>query len=322
VTAILDIRSLSKVYADGVRVNDDISLRVNGGEVLGLLGHNGAGKTTLVRQVVGLSQPTRGSIWVAGVDVVAQPRAAQRLCSMQPQATVPTSGLTPRNAIQLIGRIRGLSAADAAVRTTRLTERLQIDDWSDRSSYMGDDKLTGGVRRLISFCMTVVAPGPLIVLDEPTNDVDPVRRRLLWEEVRRLASQGHAIVLVTHNVTEAERSVDRVAIMSHGRLVAEGTPASLSMGIRGQLRVNVIWATTDIPALPDYLISVAKTFRGFSGMVDRRFLGPLISWGDDLQSQGLIEHFLVGTAGLEDVYTQLMDNQALINDRVALPGSS
>ena len=214
---MLEIRDLTKVYRRGTRANDGISLSVAAGEVLGLLGHNGAGKTTLLGQIVGLVKPTGGEIRLRGRDPVADPAYARRVCSFQPQSQAPLTGVTVRQAIEIVGRIRGGRKRDVHAATDRLLGALEIEEWADRPA----ERVSGGVRRLTAFGMAVVQPGDLVMLDEPTNDVDPVRRRLLGREVRRLADAGHAVVVVTHNITEAERDLDRAVILDRGRVVSD-----------------------------------------------------------------------------------------------------
>ncbi len=166
---LLEIHDLSKSYrgrwgrGEGVRANDRIHLRAERGQVFGLLGHNGAGKTTLVNQVVGLSKPDAGTIALDGVDLVADPGHARRSCSLQPQAQLPIDGLTPRQAIELLGQLRGGRAAAVRARRERLVETLDIGAWLDTDG----EKLSGGVKRLVSFAMAAVVPGRVVVLDEP-----------------------------------------------------------------------------------------------------------------------------------------------------------
>lgn len=224
---VLLIDGLRKRYGKGakaVQANDGVNLRIGAGQVVGLLGHNGAGKTTLVNQVVGLVLPDEGSITLGGVDAIAHPEEARKLASVQAQANVPITGLTPRRAIDLVGRLRGGARADVARRTEHLLDALDLGPWADTTA----EKVSGGVARLAAFAMAVVAPGRLVVLDEPTNDVDPVRRRLLWGEIRRVADEGSAVLLVTHNVREAETVVDRVTILDHGQVLADDTPGALT----------------------------------------------------------------------------------------------
>ena len=306
-SALLEIRQLSKVYGgNDVLANDRISMDVGVGEIVGLLGHNGAGKTTLVRQIVGLTKPTSGTIRLDGVDSVANPALARRVCSLQAQSQVPITGLTARQAIDLIGRLRGGRRRAVARRTVELAERLQIADWLDRTTRTGEDELTGGVRRLVAFCIAAIRPGRLVVLDEPTNDVDPMRRRLLWAEIRRLADEGHAVVLVTHNVAEAEHSVDRVVILHRGRIVADGAPGVLAAGMRGRVRVEIGWETVP-PPLPAFISGPAHGGRRTTQTVDRQYLTELMRWGDDMRNRRRIEHFSVGTASLEDAYGLIVD---------------
>ena len=223
---VLRIRGLRKSYGAGAKAvlaNDGVDLSIAAGQVVGLLGHNGAGKTTLVNQVVGLTLPDGGTVELCGVDAVRYPQRARQLASVQAQANVPITGLTPRRAIELIGRLRGASPRQARQGTDRLIEALDLGAWANVTA----EKVSGGVARLAAFAMAVIAPGYLVVLDEPTNDVDPVRRRLLWAQIRRVADDGHGVLLVTHNVREAETVVDRVTILDHGRVLADSTVADL-----------------------------------------------------------------------------------------------
>jgi ABC-2 type transport system ATP-binding protein len=220
---VLRIENLSKTYRGGTRANAGIDLSVGAGEVLGLLGHNGAGKTTLLGQIVGLVRPSGGRITLLGRDPVTDPAFARRACSFQPQTQAPLTGVTARQAIEIVGRIRGGTRHRVRERTAELLAALDIEEWADRPGEL----LSGGVRRLTALGMAIVEPGRLVMLDEPTNDVDPVRRRLLWDQIRRLAADGCAVIVVTHNVAEAERGVDRVAILDRGRVSLTGTVAEL-----------------------------------------------------------------------------------------------
>src|SRR5205814_1026336 len=153
----------------------------------------------------------------------------------QPQSSVPTEGLSPREAVELAGRIRGGSRAHVRARTTELLAALDLGEWEHKAH-----ALSGGVARLVTFSMAAVVPGRVVILDEPTNDVDPLRRKLLWQQVRQLADGGSAVLLVTHNVLEAERCVDRLAIVDHGRVLATGTPAALKTDLGAPLRLELV----------------------------------------------------------------------------------
>ena len=300
---LLEIENLTKVYRTGTRANDGITLSIEEGEVFGLLGHNGAGKTTLVNQVVGLLKPTSGSIQIDGHDLVADPGLARRLCSFQAQAQVPIDGLTPRQAIELLGQLRGASEAEVRRRRGILVDALELREWLDVDAA----RLSGGVKRLVAFAMASVAPGRLVMLDEPTNDVDPVRRRLLWQQVRALADDGAAVLLVTHNVIEAERSVDRLAILDAGRVIAEGTPAELKAVLGAELRLELVVdpRAAEMPVSPLGRSVVPVGNRLMVG-VPMDAAGPAVAWAESLQRAGAVEEFTLGPATLEDVYVALV----------------
>jgi ABC-2 type transport system ATP-binding protein len=300
---LLEIENLTKVYRTGTRANDGITLSVEEGEVFGLLGHNGAGKTTLVNQVVGLLKPTSGSIQIDGHDLVADPGLARRLCSFQAQAQVPIDGLTPHQAIELLGQLRGASKAEVRRRRGILVDALELGEWLDVDAA----RLSGGVKRLVAFAMASVAPGRLVMLDEPTNDVDPVRRRLLWQQVRALADDGAAVLLVTHNVIEAERSVDRLAILDAGRVIAEGTPAELKAVLGAELRLELVVdpRAAEMPVSP-FGRSVVPVGNRLMVGVPMDAAGPAVAWAESLQRAGAVEEFTLGPATLEDVYVALV----------------
>jgi ABC-2 type transport system ATP-binding protein len=304
---LLEIEDLTKVYRGGVRANDAVTLSIEAGEVFGLLGHNGAGKSTLVNQAVGLLRPTSGSILIDGRDVVADPGLARRLCSFQAQAQVPIDGLTPRQAIEMLGQLRGGSGADVRRRRANLIDALELGEWQDVDAA----RLSGGVKRLVAFAMAAVAPGRLVMLDEPTNDVDPVRRRLLWRAVRALADDGAAVLLVTHNVIEAERSVDRLAILDEGRVIAEGTPAELKGGLGTNLRLELVVdaEAMELPLAPFDGSGTPVGNRRVYG-VPAAAAGQAVAWAESLAKAGLIEEFTLGPATLEDVYIELVEGAA------------
>jgi ABC-2 type transport system ATP-binding protein len=301
---LLEIQDLTKVYRTGTRANDGISLEVAEGEVFGLLGHNGAGKTTLVNQVVGLLKPSSGTIRIDGRDMVANPGLARQLCSFQAQAQVPIDGLTPRQAIDLLGQLRGGSRKDVQRARNHLVEALDLEEWLDTDAA----RLSGGVKRLAAFAMAAVMPGRLVMLDEPTNDVDPVRRRMLWRQVRHLADHGAAVLLVTHNVIEAERSVDRLAILDEGRVIAEGTPAELKARLGAALRLELVLdADTATPPTSPFGMSAVQVGNRLMVGVPIEGAGEAVSWAESLQNAHAVDEFTLGPATLEDVYVALVE---------------
>ncbi|HEV2256415.1 MAG TPA: ABC transporter ATP-binding protein [Streptosporangiaceae bacterium] len=293
---------VTKIYGGTLRANDAITLSVRPGEVYGLLGPNGAGKTTLVKQVIGLLKPTAGQIRLGPFDLVSDPDAARQLCSYLPQAPMPIDSFRTREAIELTGRIRGGGRADVRRRARELIEALDIGEWEHT---MGQ-RLSGGIRRLVGFAMVTVWPGRVVILDEPTNDVDPLRRRLLWDQIRLLAQRGCAVFLVTHNVMEAEKSVDRLAIISAGRLIAEGTPSSLKADDRGHLRLQVmLLPEAATPALPAWARQPVRVGHNLITTIGEADAALGIGWATDLIGAGVAEEYALGATTLEDVYIRL-----------------
>jgi ABC-2 type transport system ATP-binding protein len=293
---------VTKVYPNGIRANDAISLHVAPGEVYGLLGPNGAGKTTLVKQVIGLLKPTSGRITLGGRDLVADPAAARQLCSYLPQAQVPIDSFRAREAIVLCGRVRGGSRTAVERRADELIDALDLGAWRDKRGI----GLSGGVKRLVGFAMVTVCPGQLVILDEPTNDVDPLRRRLLWEQVRALGDGGAAVLLVTHNVLEAEKAVDRLAVIDGGRLVAEGTPSAMKAHDRGHLRLQLMIAPgRDAPALPPFATRSTLVGRNLMTVIAEGDAAVGIKWAEQVIADGAAEEYALSATSLEDAYLEL-----------------
>jgi ABC-2 type transport system ATP-binding protein len=296
---LLEIDRVTKRYRNGTVANDDITLHVDRGEVFGLLGPNGAGKTTLVSQILGLAAPTSGTITIDGVDVVRSPNVGRQECSYQPQSSAPVEGLRPREAVSLAGRLRGGAGATVERRAHELLAAFELGEWNEMVT-----PLSGGVSRLVSFCMAAVVPGRIVILDEPTNDVDPLRRKMLWQQVRALADNGAAVLLVTHNVLEAERCVDRLAIVDHGRVVAQGTPASLKGEIGAALRLELVLEPGADPPASSPIGSPVIVGRRIFTDVALDQASDAVAWAKDLTDRGVVAEFFLGAASLEDVYVR------------------
>ncbi len=299
---VLVVRKVSKSYG-ATKANIGVTVSCRRGEVFGLLGPNGAGKTTLVRQITGLAKPDAGDIAIEGRSVVADPDVARGACSVQPQASIRIDNLRPIDAIQLVGRMRGASRHVAHRRALELLAALDIESFARSRA----NSLSGGVVRLVSFAMAVCEPGVLVILDEPTNDVDPVRRRLLWDEVRKLADAGSAVLLVTHNILEAERIVDRVAILDRGRVVRSGTPKTLRHLLPEPLMLEIAFdSELTLPLLPPFLKSpVMSAGRLRAAVADVNGVRAM-RWVSALKRNHAIETFTIEPASLDDVYTAVV----------------
>lgn len=303
-TRRLEVRRLSKRYAGGVIANDSIDLSVAAGTVCALLGPNGAGKSTLVEQIIGLLSPTAGTITIDGEDVVVDGRAARRLCSFQPQAQMSLDGLTPRTAIQLVGRLRGGRRSAVRERTDALIEALDLSEFADT----GGAHLSGGIKRLTGFAMAAVTPGRLVLLDEPTNDVDPIRRRLLWNQVRAIADEGSAVLVATHNLDEVETVADRFVIVSHGRIVGDVTAGSTAESSDDlHIVLNVAHGRV-LPSPPSAISLLAASNGQVTGVVTELQVLEVLGWAESLRMQGLVSGYQVGSPTLDDLYTRLVEN--------------
>ena len=226
-------RGLGKRFGDLWALRD-LDLRVAPGTVLGLLGHNGAGKTTAIRILTTLSQPTEGSATVAGIDVVAQPALVRERIGVAAQQATVDGLMTARLNLQTIGRLHGMSKAEALRRGDTLLERLDLTDFATKlvRTY------SGGMRRRLDVAASLMGRPEVLFLDEPTTGLDPRSRGDLWEMLRELVRDGTTIILTTQYLEEADRMADDIVVLDHGRTVAHGTPAELKAKI-GDDRLDV-----------------------------------------------------------------------------------
>ncbi|MET9676173.1 ABC transporter ATP-binding protein [Streptomyces sp. NPDC006482] len=288
-----------------VRATDGICLDVRGGEIFGLLGPNGAGKSTLVRQLTGLMRPDSGTVELLGHDLVRHPERAARLLAYLGQESTALDELTVALAAETTGRLRGLTAREARGESDAVLEELGLTALAARPL----KRLSGGQRRLACLATALVGRRPVLVLDEPTTGMDPVARRAVWAAVdRRRAEDGTTVLLVTHNVIEAETVLDRVAVLDHGRVIACDTPAGLKERVAGEVRVELVWRE----APPLHLPEVAA-LRGVAQETGRRWmlrLAPDAARAAVAAVTGgaafaALDDFTLATPSLEDVYLAL-----------------
>ena len=223
------VEGLRKRYGD-VQALDGVSFRVREGEVFGLLGPNGAGKSTTVRVLVTLTRADEGTATVNGKDVVEDTNAVRRAIGYVPQDSGVDQFGTGRENLTLQGRVQGMSGADLRARVAELLELVGISDAADRIV----KNYSGGMRRRLDIALGLVHRPRVLFLDEPTTGLDPEARVAMWEEVSRLAqAEALTILLTTHYLEEADQLAHRLAIVSQGKIVVEGTPAQLKAGLSG-----------------------------------------------------------------------------------------
>ena len=301
----LVFQGLSKRFGS-VWANRNISLTVKPGTIVGLLGPNGAGKTTLLRQLVGLSRPTSGHIAIGGRTVVAGKSWVKETIAYLPQHPLALSDLTVEEAIRSSALLRGQSHDEAKRNTEQLLEFLILRPLRHRQVA----GLSGGEHRLVGIASVVVAPTPILALDEPTNELDPLMRRRVWDFIERLRDPDRIVLLVSHNVLEAERVLDRVLIMTQGQIRHDDHPRALR-GEAGDFLTVSVTAAHDVTRLADDVGPVSDRIHIHAPTLE--FTAPraaaltlLARW---LAESGLIVSVSVNEPSLEDAYLALRDNR-------------
>jgi ABC-2 type transport system ATP-binding protein len=229
---IVDIRGLRKVYAGKHTVTavDGIDLQVQAGLIYGLLGPNGAGKTTTISIATTRAMPTAGTVRIAGVDVVAHAAMARRSIGVVPQYNTLDRSCTVEENIQFHCLYFGMSRAEARARTAQLLEQFRLTDRA--KAY--PQALSGGLAQRVQIARAIAHHPKVLFLDEPSAGLDPQSRIAMWEAVGALRAEGITVVLTTHYMEEADELCDRLAIIDHGKILVEDTPAALKASIGGE----------------------------------------------------------------------------------------
>jgi len=219
---IIEAQDLSKRYGDRVAI-DGVSISVNEGEIVGLLGPNGAGKTTTLSLLSGVIGPDSGRVSIAGHDLAASPRQARSSLGLVPQSMALYPTLTALENLLFFGRMQGLSSRDAMSRARGLLEEVGL---SDRSRDLVGE-FSGGMKRRLNLACGMLHFPAAIMLDEPTVGVDPQSRGRIFAVIEAAAQSGGAILYSTHYMEEAERLCNRIVLIDHGKIVAQGTDTEL-----------------------------------------------------------------------------------------------
>jgi len=295
--ASLRVTGLRKRYGT-MEVVAGVSFEIKRGECFGLLGPNGAGKTTTLRCVLGLTGPVSGEIRLCGLPVPARAREARMRVGIVPQVDNLDPDFTVAENLLVYGRYFGL--ADAAIRG-RIAGLLEFAGLAGRADANMRD-LSGGMKRRLTLARALINDPELLVLDEPTTGLDPQARHLIWERLKALPQRGVTVLLTTHFMDEAERLCHRLAIMDHGRLIAEGTPRDL---IARHIEPQVVevygedaagWARENASRLSSRFEVTGETV--FCYLADS---DPLLAHLDE--QRGL--RYLHRPANLEDVFLKL-----------------
>ena len=218
----IEIQNLKKHF-DDVKAVQDLSFKINKGEIFGLLGPNGAGKTTTINMMVGLLKPTSGEIKVGGYNVRKDLKKIKEMIGVCPQQAAYFKYLTGRENIELFGNLQNVNKKELKTRTENLLKAVDFIEASKRKA----KGYSGGMLRQINLLMALISDPDILFLDEPTVGMDARVRRKTWEFIASLKEKGKTVVLTTHYIEEAETLSDRVAIIDYGELIDLGTPKGL-----------------------------------------------------------------------------------------------
>ena len=293
---VYDLHAVTKQYPKQPHpANHNITLQIHAGEIFGLLGDNGAGKTTLVRQMVNLLQPTSGFIKLFNKPIAHDPLQTATTVGYMPQDANALNNLTVGEALYFTAHLRGLSRRDAQQERDTLLATWQIGDVRDKYR----SRLSGGQRRLLRLVVAMAGRLPVLILDEPTNDLDPQRRRMVWDNLKQLNQrQGTTIIFITHDAIEAEKIIQRVGILRKGELVAVGRPSELKKQVAQQLRLELFFPPETPPHLPAHLTPHQLQPGRWLAWVERGDIGQVLN-GLNLEQ---LDDFRLYSATLEDLY--------------------
>ncbi|MFJ5996553.1 ATP-binding cassette domain-containing protein [Streptomyces sp. NPDC092370] len=244
---------LVKTFGD-VKALDGVDLDVPEGTVLGLLGPNGAGKTTTVRCLTTLLRPDAGRAVVAGIDVLKQPDAVRRSIGLSGQFAAVDEYLTGRENLQMVGQLYQMRAKAAKERAAELLEQFHLADAADRPT----KTYSGGMRRRLDLAAALVVSPPVMFMDEPTTGLDPRNRQQLWEVIKQLVSGGTTLLLTTQYLEEADHLAHDIAVVDHGKVIAQGTSDQLKARTGGERVEVVVHEREHIQAAAEVLAGFGK----------------------------------------------------------------
>jgi ABC-2 type transport system ATP-binding protein len=260
---VVETRDLRRTFGkkDEIEAVAGVDLDVAAGSIFGFLGPNGAGKTTTLRILATLLPPSSGVARVMGVDVATDAEEVRRRIGYVAQSGGSDPRMSGRGELVMQGRLFGLSGAESRQRAAELLDAVDLAEAGDRAI----DTYSGGMRRRLDVALGMVHRPGLLFLDEPTTGLDPQARARMWDEVRRLRDTGTSVFLTTHYLDEADALCDRLAIIDHGRIVAEGTADELKRAVAGDVvTVGVDGAAADLVAQ----LLGAQPFVREAGLVD------------------------------------------------------
>jgi len=239
--------SLTKNFKNRTAVNS-INLTIQRGEIFALLGPNGAGKTTTIKMFCGLLKPTAGKAVIMGYDIEKEQSTVKQIINISPQETAVANNLTVMENLLLMGGVYGIKKQETKMKAQELIELI---DLSERTKELAK-KLSGGMQRRLSLAMALITNPQVLFLDEPTLGLDPQARKAVWNQIEKLKGKT-TIFLTTHYLEEADALADHVAIIHQGKIVAQGSPASLKESFSGKQTMMI-----KVQGITDYIIDTLR----------------------------------------------------------------
>jgi ABC-2 type transport system ATP-binding protein len=318
---MIEAAALSKRYGE-TQALDKVDLEVAAGSILGVLGPNGAGKTTGVRILTTLTAPDSGWARVAGHDVVKEAAAVRRKIGVTGQDTTLDDALSGRQNLVMIGELSRLRRSEARRRAAELLELFELDAAADRvvKGY------SGGMRRRLDLAASLLMRPPVLFLDEPTTGLDPTSRQRMWGLIRGLVADGVTLWLTTQYLDEADSLADRIAVIDHGRVIAEGTPRELKAATGSQLLEVTLMAphagaAGALAALTTGSVKVSDEGRRLRAPV-RSESGLATAALRALDQVGaLVDDIAVHRPSLDDVFATLTGTSTVLPDDLVVEGA-
>jgi ABC-2 type transport system ATP-binding protein len=306
-TTPIVVNGLRKSFKD-LLVLDGVDFTVERGTVLAILGPNGAGKTTTVRILSTLLSPDGGEAFVNGFDVVRQAKDVRRMIGLTGQYAAVDEYLTGRENLEMLGKLYHLSSSDSKRRATELLEEFDLTEAANRIA----KTYSGGMRRRLDLALSLVATPPILFLDEPTTGLDPRSRIAIWDRIERLISEGTTILLTTQYLEEADKLANKIVVIDHGKVIAEGTSDELKSQVGNDRLEFVFRSDADVEKAMASLGSetVSRTEQTVMVGIDGSF-SHVRSVIDRIESSGAaIETFSLHKPTLDDVFLQLTGHEA------------
>lgn len=297
----LSIQQLTKIYANGTRANDAIDLELRDGEIVGIIGPNGAGKTTLIRQTLGLLKPTAGDIKIYGTSIADHPEIIYEMIGYVPQAPLYYPAITIRETVRYVLGLQGITGEELVARSKSTLDSLDLIPFADAPGY----QLSGGLQKATLLAMAMAKQSRILVLDEPTNLIDLVKRNQFWEVIKGYRTEKRSVLLASHNMSEIKALCDRIYFIVGGKIMISGTTGEILKSHRTPVEVEFAPVSEQSKS---YLQAGQIPFEENGGIISTSFddLGLCITFLEELMRAGGADYLKVEGPSFEKIVIQIM----------------